>query len=705
MALALVGVIAFQLFWINHAIAVKNEEFNQQVQNALQAVIMKLERQEALQIVSRKLKSQEAPPPVIRTVHENPDPVETSRPVPVERTKQMPKAKPTPKERNIAIALVPETKTRPKPRVAPDMYFFGWNDSKPFTDTVSVLEEGDFSFLPPQNEPAQYDSMEIFLDDWRQDNMNMQMPEVKIMMDMHMRDLLHGMPWEEMGLQPYTKNTEVSDKRTGSKKLQKNREHGITFSEEAVKRDLFNNTYMYAFSDEPRLTILTSPFDHTFIFPEHLLQLKHNRDSLLQAFAWQNGFSVRMGSGEERFQKKKTKQAVLPDIPVAVDSAVLIKDNLKKNFERVQHKSEIVGDVFRELVQKEQPITERINKRTLDSLLSIEIHNRQIDIPYQFGVLSGQKQRVVLASTGNVTMPVPDNVYKATLFPTDIFSSNDMLFVYFPTRQEFIMGKMWTVFTSSSVLILVIMCCFYFAIATILKQKKLSDVKNDFINNMTHEFKTPISTISLACEVLQDEAVSKNPLQMNRYLHIIRDENKRLGLQVEKVLQAAMLDRGEVKLKITQVDMHEVIDHVLQSMGVQIEQRNGKLELNLAAEQTSIEADEVHITNIIHNLLDNAIKYSPEAPQISICTRSLPDGISIKIADKGMGMTKEATNRIFDRFYRIPTGNVHNVKGFGLGLSYVKTVLQGHNGKIKVESQPNIGSTFEVFLLYKQELV
>jgi two-component system phosphate regulon sensor histidine kinase PhoR len=219
---------------------------------------------------------------------------------------------------------------------------------------------------------------------------------------------------------------------------------------------------------------------------------------------------------------------------------------------------------------------------------------------------------------------------------------------------------------------------------------------------MTHEFKTPISTISLACEVLQDEGVSKNPNQMNRYLHIIRDENKRLGLQVEKVLQAAMLDRGEVKLKITQVDIHEVIDQVLQNIGVQIEKRAGNVELNLEAEQTQIEADEVHLTNIIHNLLDNANKYSPQAPEITICTRSLSDGVSIRITDKGIGMSKDALTRIFDRFYRIPTGNVHNVKGFGLGLSYVKTILQGHHGKIRVESQPNVGSTFELFLPYKQ---
>jgi two-component system phosphate regulon sensor histidine kinase PhoR len=430
----------------------------------------------------------------------------------------------------------------------------------------------------------------------------------------------------------------------------------------------------------------------------------YRHDSLMQAFVWGNasGYKDMIAGKQEPVKMVKNKKAPVTQPPLPVDSAAIMKDDLKKNFEKVQHKSEIVGDVFRELVRKDQPITERVNQKTLDSLLNIEIRNQKIDIPFQYGVLCEQKHRVVLASSRQAASQIPDNVYKTALFPTDVFSKNDMLFVYFPTQQEFIMGKMWTVFSSSGVLILVILSCFYFAIATILKQKKLSDVKNDFINNMTHEFKTPISTISLACEVLEDEAVSKNPHQMSRYLHIIRDENKRLGQQVEKVLQAAMLDRGEVKLKITRVDMHEVIGHVLHNIGVQIEQRNGKVALDLQAAQTRVEADEVHITNIIHNLLDNANKYSPEAPQISICTSNVPGGISIRIADKGIGMTKEATNRIFDRFYRVPTGNVHNVKGFGLGLSYVKTILQGHNGKICVESEPAKGSTFEVFLPYTQ---
>jgi two-component system, OmpR family, phosphate regulon sensor histidine kinase PhoR len=720
MALALLGVIAFQLFWINHAIAVKNEQFTRQVQDALQAVVMKLERQEALQTVVQKLKEQELPPVPVQTKLEPPQPAETAPPVvPAKKTKPAPKVKPVPESEQAIIAMAPEDNSRSRINAAPSMYFFSWDDKAGIRDTIR-LGENSFVFPSPVphawqpvtiEELSLYDSVYLPFDEqWWQYTIQEQMPDMNSLMDLHMQDLLQDMPWVSMNVDPDTATAPVSAKSKTREKRSQNRRpaNERNTQDNLSNRIVLDDDNFFTFSDGSRLTLRVprqiNPPDFTFTFPEELRTATFNRDSLLRAFTWQRvpGTGMLVGKRKEPVKEKKPKNTSVAAVPATVDSAEQMKHALKKNFEKVQHKSEIVGDVFRELVRKEQPITQRVSKQTLDSLLRIEILNRHIDIPYHFGVLSGQKHKIVLASTNTAAIQLPEHLYKATLFPTDVFSNNDMLFVYFPTQQEFIMGKMWTVFTSSGVLILVIMCCFYFAIATILKQKKLSDVKNDFINNMTHEFKTPISTISLACEVLQDEAVSKNPSQMHRYLHIIKDENKRLGQQVEKVLQAAMLDRGEIKLKLTQVDMHEVIDHVLQNIGVQIEKREGTVDLHLDAEQPVIEADEVHITNIIHNLLDNANKYSPEAPHISIHTRSLPDGISIRISDKGIGMTKDAISRIFDRFYRVPTGNVHNVKGFGLGLSYVKTILQGHNGKIRVESQPNQGSTFEVFLPYKQ---
>jgi two-component system phosphate regulon sensor histidine kinase PhoR len=248
------------------------------------------------------------------------------------------------------------------------------------------------------------------------------------------------------------------------------------------------------------------------------------------------------------------------------------------------------------------------------------------------------------------------------------------------------------------VLVLVIIGIFGFAVYTIHTQKKISEIKNDFINNMTHEFKTPISTVALACEALQDDDVKKNEAFLKRYISIIQAENKRLGMQVEKVLQMATLDKKDFKLKLEPLDMHEVIDRALGNVNFQIEKREGIIDKQLQASHTSVIADEVHLTNIIYNLLDNANKYSPEKPKISIATKNYNGGIIVKISDNGIGMSKEVTGRIFEKFYREPTGNLHNVKGFGLGLTYVKTILDALGGSISVKSEVAKGSTFEIYL-------
>jgi two-component system phosphate regulon sensor histidine kinase PhoR len=368
----------------------------------------------------------------------------------------------------------------------------------------------------------------------------------------------------------------------------------------------------------------------------------------------------------------------------------------------VEKKAEVMQDVFNALVTVERKLDRRINGRMLDSLLRKEIRNRGIDIPFEYGVHSKDNSGVIFASLQSSPDRLLESSFKVSLFPNDLNCEGNYLMVNFPGQKHYIFQKLGVVFLSSAVLILVIISCFYVAITTILKQKKLSEIKNDFISNMTHEFKTPIATISLACEVLQEAAVTNDPAKRTRYLNVIHDENKRLGSQVEKVLQSAILDKGNLKLKLSPVDIHEVIDHALQNIGVQIEQRQGQIRLELNAEKTVVEADEMHLTNIVHNLLDNANKYSPEAPQISIQTRNTREGVYLTVTDKGIGMSKDAVQRIFERFYRVPTGNVHNVKGFGLGLSYVKTILQMHQGNIRVESQLNKGSSFEVYLPYAQ---
>ena len=219
---------------------------------------------------------------------------------------------------------------------------------------------------------------------------------------------------------------------------------------------------------------------------------------------------------------------------------------------------------------------------------------------------------------------------------------------------------------------------------------------------MTHEFKTPISTVSLATQALQDPEIAASPGMQERYLQVIREENNRLGLQVEKVLQISRLDQGDFELKLEVISVNDTIEKVLASLALQIEQKKGTVVRKMGALEDHIYADELHLHNILYNLVDNAIKYSPNQPSITVKTMNATKGIVVNVIDEGVGISKEAVGKIFDKFYRIPTGNLHNVKGFGLGLAYVKALVEAHGGKIKVSSEQGKGSNFEIYLPYEQ---
>lgn len=396
---------------------------------------------------------------------------------------------------------------------------------------------------------------------------------------------------------------------------------------------------------------------------------------------------------------------------------------------KMAEQSRMIKDVLKGLLLSDRPIEERLNRLTLDTLLRQALQERGIDLSFEYGVRtdrSSNPSHFLFASHRVEAARLAQSGYKAALFPNNILETGNYVYVFFPNQEEFIWQRMAMTLAGSGVLILVIMACFYIAISTIMRQKKLADIKNDFINNMTHEFKTPISTISLAVEMAQEQLKARvlatesagalHPGlpdfekpdagqpdgRLMRYMGIIRDETRRLGSHVEKVLQMALLDRGEIKLKLSPVNIHDAIENVLNNLGLQLEQRGGELDLDFEAESEIIEADEVHLTNILYNLVDNAIKYSPDLPHLSITTRSLPEGISISVSDRGIGMTKEQLSRIFEKFYRVPTGNRHDVKGFGLGLSYVRKMVDEHHGQIRVESQPGQGSLFELFFPYSQ---
>lgn len=272
----------------------------------------------------------------------------------------------------------------------------------------------------------------------------------------------------------------------------------------------------------------------------------------------------------------------------------------------------------------------------------------------------------------------------------------ELLYVIIPHQQRLVWKEMIWFILGAVLFTLIITTAFFITIRTLLKQKKLSEIKSDFINNMTHEFKTPLATISLAVDALKNDKVVSDPEKAKYFTGIIKEENKRMNKQVETILQAALLDKQEVQLKLKRMDAHDLIASALNNIQLQVEEKNGMLEVSLEAERDIIMADEVHFTNLINNLLDNAVKYSKDNPLIKLSTKNAGNTIRIRIEDNGIGMSKETINRIFEKFYRAHTGNVHNVKGFGLGLSYVKTMVDAHHGTIKAESVLGKGSSFTI---------
>jgi two-component system phosphate regulon sensor histidine kinase PhoR len=270
--------------------------------------------------------------------------------------------------------------------------------------------------------------------------------------------------------------------------------------------------------------------------------------------------------------------------------------------------------------------------------------------------------------------------------------------VNFPQKNQYLFNKVWASLLILVVFILMIIGTFSYVVYKIIHQKKVSDLKNDFINNMTHEFKTPIATVSLATEALQEEKVYSSRETMLRYVGVIQQESKRLGSQVEKVLQLASMEKDNLSLKMHSTSLNLLVESAVERAKFQVEEKNGSLKIELLKEDVEVIADETHFSNAIFNLLDNAIKYSHESPEIRITLSVISNKVVISVKDQGIGLSKDQQKHIFDKFYRVPTGNLHDVKGFGLGLNYVSYIVKAHNGEIKVESQLNKGSNFKIIL-------
>ena len=378
------------------------------------------------------------------------------------------------------------------------------------------------------------------------------------------------------------------------------------------------------------------------------------------------------------------------DIAVQLDQKVI-----RKMFEKAKYVNDMMVQAFRENVY-ETPET-RLDIVFLDSVIRTEFKDDKLPDNYQF-IVATDEGKVVRSkwNLDNYTNVIDSaRAYKTNLFPSNVFSENLTLYVYFPTENSILLGEMWLPLMVNLSLVILILFALIYMFRTILTQKKLAEMKNDFISNMTHEFKTPITTISLACQALNDPDMVGESIESNKaFIKMIDDENKRLGNLVERILQSSTIDRGEVNLKIEPVLVNEVIHDIVQNAQFRIQKSGGEIKLNLTSELVTIKADRLHFTNVVSNLVDNAIKYSNEVPEIEIIMTQKSGTTKIAIKDHGLGIKKEHINKIFDKLYRIPTGNIHNVKGFGLGLSYVKAICVLHNWNITVQSKYGEGSTF-----------
>lgn len=620
MLLALIGLIAFQWYWIENAISVKKEQFNRDVNDALQATAKQIEKQEVMFLANQQMKAQEQKRLLAITLHQNrrKRELQEKQATAISLSEALANAEPQEREHS-GIVRLPQGFGNEGVRIAPSDIFLAEPSFEIPARQMDLIRE----MLEEQNLA------------WGELN---QPTRSLLMRQRSVEDLIQAINHQVVQL-----SRAKQHRPANSMELKVDNENGVL-------------TYNYYYENN-------QPTDSL-----HLVSRRTNKvDRVIE------------------MPRKKQER------------------NIQTSYERTQNKAELVKNVLTDVIHGNRDIYERLDRQTLDTLLKKELYSRGISLPYQYGVKNSSNM-IFSSFAVNYSQDLLKKAYKVLLFPNDLQPQNHFLYVYFPDTQGFILRNMWTVFISSILLILMIGSVFYSSVSTMLKQKKLADIKNDFINNMTHEFKTPISTISLAVEVMKDGEVKKDGVKMNRYLNIIQDENRRLGTQVEKVLQMALLDKGEVKLRLGNVDVHETIEQVLTNLSVQIEQKNGLVNLELEAENPEIEADEVHLTNIIYNLLDNANKYSPENPEITIRTENVSNALKISVLDKGIGMTKEQIARIFERFYRVPTGNLHDVKGFGLGLSYVKKMVESHNGQIFVESKLGEGSKFEIVFTHRDAL-
>ncbi|MEI7723741.1 MAG: HAMP domain-containing sensor histidine kinase [Bacteroidota bacterium] len=382
--------------------------------------------------------------------------------------------------------------------------------------------------------------------------------------------------------------------------------------------------------------------------------------------------------------------------------------NRETNIQKLDNKARKIQDVIKQMAialeTKPAPIQQRINKKSLQATLSKSFKDKGIDLPFEFAVFSpSSDSNHIPIRSSNFKHGYETSEHRVSLFPNDLFQKPDMLLVFFPGQKSHVLKSLSLLLIGSIIFTLIIILSSGGSIVVMIRQKKISDIKTDFINNMTHEFKTPIATISIAADSITNPRVISEPETIKNFTRIIKEENNRMNTRVEQVLQMALLDSRDFKLRPELVDMNYLIEKAVYHYRLQIEKREGVITTRLEAEHSVVDGDEDHLRNVLLNLLDNSNKYSITKPEIEVFSFNKSGKFIFGVQDKGMGMSAEVQRKVFDKFYRVTSGNIHNIKGFGLGLSYVKAIVLAHHGDIRIQSELGKGSRFEISLPGVQE--
>lgn len=380
--------------------------------------------------------------------------------------------------------------------------------------------------------------------------------------------------------------------------------------------------------------------------------------------------------------KPGLQQSIVPDVKIEKAGNLDILDNAQ-------------FEIFFKDIASTMPLEERVSKETVESLIRKELKEYGVNTKFEFGIYNNG---VATKIKSNNFKYVKDATYDTSVFTDNEGHEKYRLLVTFPHKKKFLLSELVKITILSIIFTLIILIAYTSALNQLIRQRQISEIKTDFINNMTHEFKTPIATINLALDAIKNPKIIEDKEKVYRYLQMIRDENKRMHAQVENVLRISKLEKKELDIEKGSSNVEEVIYDAIEHVNLILQDRGGIIRNHFEAARTTVLINEVHFTNVVVNILENAIKYSPEAPQIDIYTENIKDMILIKVKDQGLGMSKVAQKRVFEKFYREHTGDLHNVKGHGLGLAYVKRIVEDHNGQVYVESEKGKGSTFIIKL-------